>query len=194
MAQQLACLIISRGIRQLWPAHYMVPRVDKQNHLNEGCVIQLGCRLIFLGVMQLPLRCLHRVLHFFEAVATSRTCLLIKRKTSIDPDMQMMWGRHLKAVLDGVILQDTVHYFSLDVEQKILQCFILGRPPESPPSFRNAQFAEVFSIDLSLVQLPNLRTGFLALGRSQAWELHPGSLRLELWVQQHREYWVWQKN
>lgn len=76
--------------------------------------------------MQLPLRCIHRVLHFFEAVATSRTYLLIKRKTSIDPDMQMMWGRHLKAVLDGVILQDTVHYFSLDVEQKILQCFILG--------------------------------------------------------------------
>ena len=38
----------------------------------------------------------------------------------------MMWGRHLKAVLDGVILQDTVHYFSLAVEQKMLQCFILG--------------------------------------------------------------------
>ena len=33
--------------------------------------------------------------------------------------------RHLKGVLDGVILQDTVHYFSLDMEQKILQCFTL---------------------------------------------------------------------
>ena len=130
MAQQLACLIKSRGIRQLWPAHYMVPRVDKQKHLNEGCVIQLGCRLIFLGVMQLPLRCLHRVLHFFEAVATSRTCLLIKRKTSIDPDMQMMWGRRLKAVLDGVILQDTVHYFRLDVEQILFNPGPDKRPEE----------------------------------------------------------------
>ena len=42
--------------------------------------------------MQLPLRCLHRVLHFFEAVATSRTCLLIKRKHQSIPTCKWCGG------------------------------------------------------------------------------------------------------
>lgn len=126
MAQQLACLIKSRGIRQLWPAHYMVPRVDKQNHVNEGCVIQLGCRLIFLGWCSCLFAVFIEIFIFLRLWRLPAHAFWSNVKHQSIPTCKWCGGGTWKPSWTASFCKTPSISFSLGVEQKMLQCFILG--------------------------------------------------------------------